>query len=524
MDLSFKVRPHGRRAGCARSAIILLMICVVILPVLSLYPFYSDIDVHHCIALELNRAKDLPYRVSFIANLPGIVGVHLLAIALFGSSVLAFRLTEIIFQAIIILALYGVSRFWISEVPAIIGCLVYALMYVHGPIFYVGHPDCFAILPMLVGIGSLILAFRSSSMFRRSLLLVVAGLAYGVATCFRPTFALLLFLPILFLFDLRTAVGWRSFSLAVIGFVIPIAACIVIYAPTVQGLRELYVAIVRYNVEVYVHSFHWRDCAKRSLIIPALIVCWRTLLLLRRRSGQPFTNGPRSLQEIRFLTATFVSLLIGIGVMGRLAGYHLIPFFALFLPVITAAVWEWSRSNRRRQLMFRLSLAGVIIFLYPWQLIGQIHPGRSVAPFSSAWYADSEASKVVAYVLEHTKQSDAVEVTFSPSVRWRIDRPVATRFDLPDCITLKTPAGSFTPCQQEWQIEYLGKIMDVRPKYYIVRKMVDPSGAYSTLDLMFAIPGFRTLLDSYYRLDTSISSYLIYIRKDFPISCLEASR
>jgi Dolichyl-phosphate-mannose-protein mannosyltransferase len=516
MSLSFKGWSYARKGCLTRPAILLVLICTLVLPVLCVYPFYSDIDVHHCIAVELNRTSDLPYRASFVANLPAIVGIHLLAISLFGKSVFAFRLLEVIWQGVIVLVMYRVSRLWLSEVPAVLGCFVYALMYVHGPAFYIGHPDCFAVLPILTGIGMLIRAFRRSEAAQGTSLLFVAGMAYGVAACFRPTFALLLIVPMIFLFDPRTAKGRKSCLLIMLGFTFTIAGCLAIYAPTLQGIQELYVAVIRYNVEVYVHSFGWHDYAKRSLVIVALIAWWSIMIWRWHRKHQRFSIAPKCSRETRFLIATVISILIGIGIMGRIAGYHLTPFFALFLPVITASLWEWGKEDRRRNVVFRLLFLGTIIFLYPWQILRSILSDRSeTPPFSNAWYSDSVTLQVVSYAMHHTEPTDAVEVAaFFPSVRWRIDRPVATRFNIPQCLTLAKPGGSFTPYQREWQAEYVRSIEHVQPKYYIVQELVDRTGTYSTLDLMFSVPGLRTLLDRHYRLDTTIANYMFYERRE----------
>jgi hypothetical protein len=502
-------------AGRAHPVLWLTLICILILPLLCLYPFYGDLDTHHCIAVELDHSSALPYRASFVANLPGIVGVHLLAIALFGTSILGFRLLEVIIQTLIVLAMYRVSRLWLLKVPAVLGCLVYALMYVHGPMPYIGQPDCFAVFPMLAGIGMLILSFRCAPSARRRILLLSAGFAYGVAACFRPTFALMLFLPMIFLFDPRTAKGRRSCFLLTIGFMCAITTCVAIYAPTMEGVRELYVAIIRYNFEVYAHAFEWRDCAKRSLVIVALLIWWGIITWHHRRKGLHFASAPFNRKENYFLIATFVSILIGIGVMGRLAGYHLTPFFALFVPVITASLWEWCTEHRGRRVYSRLFLFGIVMMLYPWQLLGSIFQGRQGIPFSDEWYCDRVTLQIVSYALHHTKPTDAVEVaSFNPSVQWRIDRPVATRFNIPQCLTLKKPDGTFANYQREWQAEYVHSIEQNRPKYYILQYLVDRSGTYTTLDLLFSIPGLRTLLDRCYRLDTTISGYMFYERRE----------
>ncbi|GEM_PF-3860851 len=505
----------GWTAGKVRPEVTLALICTLVLPTLCFYPFYTDIDVHHCIALEVIRSSDAPYRASFVANLPGIVVIHIIAIKIFGPSVLGFRFLEIIVQATIVMIMYKVLRLWISQTPAQIGVSLYAFIYVHGPGFYLGHPDCFAVLPIACAIGFLIRGFRSSKGVRRTLFFIGSGAAYGAATCFRPTFGLLLFAPILFLFDLRVRDSYKDIALVMIGFTAIVAICVMSYAGSAQGIGALYTSIVIYNFEVYSHAFQWTAYSKRSYVIAGLAGVWTLLIWQRTRSGEPFEIRPRNSGERRFLAVTFIALLAGIASMFRFSGYHLTPVFALFIPVLAATVWEWSNEGRGRKILFRLVYFGTIIYLYPWgQIEGMCRNTPHAQAFSDEWYSDSISSRAASYALAHSKPTDAIEATFCPAVRWRIDRPRATRFNIPQCILLTTPNGGFTSYQRDWQAEYIHAILETRPKYYIMLNLADSSGTDSVLKGMFTIPGFQDLLDRNYRLDTVIGRYFFYLRND----------
>ena len=59
---------------------------LLILPALVLYPFHSDVDVYHCVAMELLRRPPTSSLPPFLATFPGMVYVHLIAIDVLGNT------------------------------------------------------------------------------------------------------------------------------------------------------------------------------------------------------------------------------------------------------------------------------------------------------------------------------------------------------------------------------------------------------------------------------------------------------
>jgi 4-amino-4-deoxy-L-arabinose transferase-like glycosyltransferase len=502
----------ARNRISTRGRIVLTAICFFVLPIILLYPFHSDLDIHHCIGVELFRGQYPPYRAGFVSNLPGIAIVHWAAILLFGNSVFGFRLFETFFQLATVVALYYVCRFWLSEVSALLSVLLYSLIYVNGPGQFVGQPDCFAILPIILGVAASIAGFRSNSDRRRQLLLVSAGMLFGVATCFRPTFGLLL-LTVAILFGLQTRSAWKHFVLASLGFAFVIGVCLLTYAISVDGLHEMYLGIIRYNADVYSHFFSLDHASNRVFLALGMLLGWAGIVKYSRRRNIAFAEAPESRAEQRFLVAFFCALIVGIVSMKRFAGYHLVPLFGLFMPVVAAIVRD--QALGRFRLAAKTLTAGLCIFLlYPnYQLRSMFRSMPIGSLFSPAWYSDLQTEAAVAYVQSHTARTDAVEVaTFDPAVRWRIDRPSVTRFNIVQALTTARLDGSFTEYQQAWQKEYLQNIQTVLPKYYLLRDLMDENGRHSSAELILQIPGIRQLLESRYVLDTALSGYRFYRR------------
>ena len=95
--------------------IFLCMISVFILPTILLYPFNVDNDLYQCMGIDLSAHFGLPYLQSWDHNFPGVVVLHALSIAMFGSSMIGFRFLEFLIQVLTLIALYRVSRLWISN-------------------------------------------------------------------------------------------------------------------------------------------------------------------------------------------------------------------------------------------------------------------------------------------------------------------------------------------------------------------------------------------------------------------------
>src|SRR5665213_3007577 len=466
------MNPSVRFALLRRPSVVLVLISVLILPAVFLYPFHSDVDIYQAMGLQVYRAGGLPFLQSFVANFPGPVLLHVLAICLFGNTVAGFRALELIVLVLTLFALYRVSRFWLSQASSLLGCYLFAIVYVFGPGQLVGQPDGFAVLPLVLALGSIIAAYRAPVRSHTIAWALSAGVFYAAATCLRPTYALMLVPSFLFLTSPR--VGRTICAFTVIGFALAASLIALPLALQPNGLQEAYLESVRYNLDVYSHIF-LADYSRRVWIVVAFIAGWALMVGIHRKTSRNFAEAPASIAERRFLIASFAALALEIASVRRYTGYHFVPFFSLFMPVIAALVWEWRlRLGNMGTVLLSLALLVLTLEFYPWKLLVPIVKGQSSArPFSEAWYEDPETRDADAYLMRHTHPWDAVEVAaFSPALRWRIDRPSATRFTTPSSLTTTKPDGTFTNYQRVWQAEYIGQLQRVRPKYYVVNNLI----------------------------------------------------
>ncbi|MDP4201005.1 MAG: glycosyltransferase family 39 protein [Bacteroidota bacterium] len=503
-----------------QAIIVLCLICTLVLPALIVHPFHSDLDIYQSMGLELYARHGLPYLASWDGNFPGIVLIHALAIALFGNSILGFRMLDLIIQIGIVISMYHVSRLWLAKESSLLGCLFYAIMYVNGPGQFVGQRDCLALLPIVLFVGSCVLAYRSKSGRRWKILMTASGVLIGLTTCIRPTFAILLPLPFLTLFTLRDARGRSALLNELFGFFVVVALCIAPYVFIHGGIREVYLATIRFNIDIYSPAANLFSASKRWVVAAGMLLGWSAMVLWHRQSGRHFQEAPRDKSERRFLIGLIVAIVLEIAAMRRLAGYHMVPLFACFMPALGAIIWETkSRFGRAGSVILTLSIILLFVLLYPFRMIID-HPRQEPVAAMAGLELNSRGNApedltedhVVDYLRRNTAPNDPVEVAaFTPAVRWRIERPPATRFTTPFPLTMRKADGTVTDYQREWFGEYIQRLKEVRPKYYVIQNFIE--GQVSTRGLMLEIPGLSELLADWYRSDTIIGIYYIYVRR-----------
>ena len=488
----------------SRTAVVLAIISFVILPIIFLYPFHSDIDIQQVMGFEVARYHVLPYLGCWDSNFPGTIVIHAATILLFGNSEFDLRLTDFLFQIASVLVLYRIARFWIDRTPSQLGILFYALFYVRGPGQYISQRDCFAILPILLGIWLNVSASRSRAGRQQAFFVFLAGACIGIATWIRPTFGLLLAVPFVSLFELRSQTGRIIAGFELLGFTIIISGGLLPYVLTPGGLHAIYFATIRYNIEVYSHTFSFHDYSRRAWVALGFLAVWAAAVLYHRSNKITSRYAIRAPQELRFIIAVIIALLTGVAMMRRLASYHFAPFFACFMPILAAVIWEqlmrFANSTRTS------IIATSIVLLYPWNGVLQfIAKGKTT---------NTVATVIAKYVESHSRPSDRVELaTFTaPGPRWHIRRPFATRFTTVQSLLITLPSGDFTSYQQSWRAQYVRKLQAEKPKFYIVDDPIVPKSQPTTLELLYTLPGLKSLLTESYHCDTIIGNYLIFRR------------
>ncbi len=340
-------------------------IALLVLPVIFLYPFHADIDIMQVLGFAFARYHALPYievgtSNFFFGILPyGPVFLHAASILLFGNSEFGLHLMDYLFQVGSILVLYRIGRFWLDQAPALLASASYALFYILGPGQYISQRDCFAVLPILLNIWLTIIAFRTKQKGTKALLLIGVGIFGGLATWIRPTFAFILVVPFFSLFDLRQTSSWRALAFETIGFMLVMCLGLLPYVLIPGGLSTFYLVTIRYNFEVYSHAFNLSDYSRRVWIAVAFLAVWALATVYHKYKGVQSKYRPETPEETRYVVAVIVALLAGVVIMKRLASYHFAPFFACFMPILAAVIWEQFNSMRSRPLRIAIIALGV---------------------------------------------------------------------------------------------------------------------------------------------------------------------
>ncbi len=497
--------------------LLLAIICLLILPALCFYPFHTDHSIQQAMALSLVRYHGLPYIGSWDHNFPGTILIHSAGILLFGNSMLGFRMMELLMQIAIVLSLYKLSRLWLSEGAALIGCALYAIYYIHGPGQFLGQRDDFAVLPLAWGFWCSVKAYRNPKSTK--LFLFLSGLFLALACFIRPTLGVLIFVPFFTLFDIRERRARTLFIFELIGFFLIVLLWALPYFFIQDGVRQVYLSVIRFNTDIYSDApFHWHDISNRSFLVVAFLLWWAVAMLLHRKSGRHLTGAPHSKNEKTFVIASFVALLFAAVIMRRIASYHLMPFCAFFMPVLGAALWNMKLRWKKWGSPAVISLVIVLLLsLYPWKII--ISPqGKEILfsnkPLFERMIGSPQDSAAIAYVMTRTAPSDPAEVSsFFPDIRWQIERPEATRFTTLTGILLRRIDKKIPDFQQEWRAEYVHNMERVQPKFYIIQNAVDSSEDIMTQRDLLALPGFGSFISEKYALDTIVGDYYIYGRK-----------
>ena len=316
--------------------LLLAMICIVgFAGIVFLSVSTATIAIYQSMGLALYRYDGLPYIGSWDLNFPGIVILHAVAIAIFGNSMIGFRTFEFFMQIAIVFSLYRLNRLWLSEGASLVGCLLYAIFYIHGPGQFIGQRDAFAVLPLAWAFKWIVEAYRSKSFRAKNYLLAGAGAFIAIATSIRPTFAILAIVPFITLFDLRQPNSRKLLLMELLGFGVITMLWLMPYALTSDGIRQAYLSAIRFNLEVYSQvPFHFHDISNRALLVLAFLLWWGAVMILHKRNGRHFIEAPQSATERKFIIASFAALLLGVIAMRRIASNHLLPFCAFFMPVI----------------------------------------------------------------------------------------------------------------------------------------------------------------------------------------------
>ena len=240
MNMPLSSRPNARMMS------ILLLINAGILAVVFLIPFNSDLDLHHTMGLELTRGH-LPYLGSWDNNFPGIVYFHALAILLFGKGYIGFRILDVLVHLGTAACIFLIAVRYLRPLYAMLGATLNSMYYVGGSYWLAGQKDGFATFFIVLAALLFLKSLREPA--RAVRLVLISGIAMGIAISFRPTFILLaLSIAAVQLIEKRP---FKEILLFFAGALLPWVIILLPYLIIPGGLTQFYESTIEMNLKIY---------------------------------------------------------------------------------------------------------------------------------------------------------------------------------------------------------------------------------------------------------------------------------
>jgi hypothetical protein len=333
--------PVNASSARERTTIVLVAVIAGVVTVLAWrslsWPLGANVAVQHYIAWLIGQGY-VPYRDIFDPNVPGVWLVHGVALAVVGSSDVAWRGWDLAWLAVTAITLYRYCRPLASQSSALAVALLFALYHLSGGERHAGERDFFASLPLLL--GALAVASWCERDRGGALAAVAGGLALGLATTIKP-------ITVLFGAGcvVAAAVGARSPARRIAG---PVALLAGMAVPPLLsigwlawqgGLSAFVTILTEYTLPIF-------SATGRNRMWRFLKPYWLTLGAMALIA---LTLGPPRDRRVRWNLAVF-GLVYGIlHVVLQFKGtwYHFHPF-ALFMCAVAAPALAASAGDRAR--------------------------------------------------------------------------------------------------------------------------------------------------------------------------------
>jgi hypothetical protein len=503
--------------------IVFFVISALILPAIFLYPFNVDTDVWQWIGSVFVHYGELPYIGAWDNAFPGVTVAHAVAIYFFGNSMIAFRFVEYLAILITTLVLYRTSRLWLSDTESLLGCTIFSLFYAYGRWDCMGQRDSFAVLPIVSSIFFFAKASRQRDSRLGTWFMIAGGCMIGIATVIRPTYALLLVVPVITLYGLT---NFRAIGFVLVGFLVPIVLAIVPYALTPGGIQKAYYAAIRYNADVYSHippsaaRFRWylyNLLELRTLMVFVLGTGWIIVYVFSRVRGLPCVVA--SPHERSFLVLFLGVMLFGMFSQQALAAVHFTPFYACFIPVLTKTLSDITRPlGRWRPKFIAAVMVAIASVLYPWRLAASFVEGpfsieSAYRCFPETFRLIHEDSFIASYLTHHTNSDEFIEVIGDPGVLWRTPRRKTNRFQGELQLLLPSYTGKLTDYQRQWRTELFQSFTSKTPRFIVISRDVGATENTLFYNSMSHTPEIKDFIQRNYVLDTLLDLHVIYVRR-----------
>lgn len=418
------------------------------------YPFGRDQGIHAFIADALLRGE-VPYRDVFNVKPPLTTPIHAAALLLFGPSMTAIRLLDLLWTLATALALYRFGRLAVPDRRVgLLAALLYFPLYYSFGYWHTAQTDGWANLPL---IAALCLALRAverpaeagapESLRRWAL----AGACLALAVLLKYTLAAVI--PLLFAWSaMATGGDWsarlRAAMACGFGFLLPCAAVAALLGAVgalgpfieIQLFLKSYTAIRELDLAT-VAGDPLARLARQWKLIAGVILIGLVWAVAQQRSGRPDPQERRGWGLVLlWLAGGYGSALL----QGKFFGYHLLPLLPPLALLGAAGLLVLDRALPRRRPALRAGVGGLLIVLLiyptalPSQLAGALPLLAGTASLDAYWrsgafegrdYSLADNLALVDYVRAKTAPGDRLYLWgYEPSVGFLSGRRIVSRF------------------------------------------------------------------------------------------------
>lgn len=487
-----------------------------------LYPFGRDQGEYAMIAMEVRRGK-VDYRDIFDIKPPLTHMAHGLALSIFGQSMLAIRLFDLIWQCItVVLLVILAESIFKKRLLGLVAAFLYITGYYSFGYWNTAQTDGFLTLLILLSL----LAYIHYKKRGRMWLIVSCGLAIGTAMLFKyPIGILLLFLLMMIFYDYRSD-GYKAAISLVIGCVVPIAIFLLVLV--IQGALSDFM----FTQITYIPAYNVRIGSQINVFIGILQFLLATpimLLLFGSMIAFVALSKRRRLEYSALVSLWWLAALVHLAIQNKFYFYHGLPLLApgaVMASYVICMIYEKTYTKVPRFIF--LSVATFTILsasVLPWFLVNQKilidlvtenfklqNVYTQFGDYESGDYSVQADFEVAAYLKSHTGQSDKLFIWgFEPTIYFLAELSSASRF------LYNFPLyGAFG--WLEFRDQLVADLEQNEPKYIvIVQNDAIPWVTGTNNDSLAAFLDFqelRNLVSEHYMFETQIEDFYLYRLND----------
>ena len=354
------------RSVLALSLLSIAICCVFFVHASLRWPLVGDASVMHYVVFLVQHGK-VPYLQIRDINMPGAYASEYLAMRIFGTGALAWRLYDLFLVVLLTIAMVvvaGPTRRW----SGLFAGGIFLLLHGRDGLAELGQRDLTAGLLLMIGCA-LLLSRRQSRM--AALRIGACGFCLGLALLIKPTLILagVAYLAAIVVEDVPATERAKRVWMLLLGICIPSMICLLVlwrwgalkaFLTGAVALAQYYAALARKPFAYFLLHL------VPSSLLPMTLLALAILLLQYRKTATPH---PAILERNQGLLLSLCLLagVISFVLQGKALPYHRYPANA-FLLLIVALCFQ--SALQQRALIRALGIAGCIA--------GAPHPGASL--------------------------------------------------------------------------------------------------------------------------------------------------